>query len=210
MSETPDSDQTRRLEAACPCGGTFYSTEQPDEDEYAELDDWRTAHENCGVVDLDPEPEPVPAIVRWNELADRVIDIEHDGDAEKVIPFPRPVWAHERFDLVKYSLLASAYRSTVAHIPLSQTPGVNTNGLLEPAYVGVRAIQWGNGIHKIGLSKWWLPRAEAEERELDISLTPTEAVELAQAILAAVDLIAVVDEPEATVTTTVSVEAVEP
>ncbi|MEX7474635.1 hypothetical protein AB4Z39_33665 [Mycobacterium adipatum] len=66
-------------------------------------------------------PPPPAALVAWQELADRDIEVMHDGDVSKMMPFPRPAWAEESYDLVGPSLLSTAYRSTVAHIPLSQT-----------------------------------------------------------------------------------------
>ncbi|MGE0219660.1 hypothetical protein [Mycolicibacterium sp.] len=51
-------------------------------------------------VELDPPAPPDPAIARWQELAERDIIINHGGDAETVMPFPRPAWADPDCDMI--------------------------------------------------------------------------------------------------------------
>lgn len=194
MTQPPTTDQAR-VEAHCPCGSTLNIQGELTEEDLEALRDFEDEHEDCRdvplIIDLDPKPEIAPEIVRWQELADRDITVYHDGDIEKYMPFPRPAWAHKGYDHAGYSILNSAYMSTVAHIPLSQSPGVDHGDMWEPAYVSVRALVWGNGVHKITVHKY-LPAGKNDEKPaiaISFSVTPAEAVDLAQAILAAVDLI---------------------
>ncbi|WP_373138292.1 hypothetical protein [Mycobacterium marinum] len=147
-------------------------------------DDQTTA---AGPVDLDP---PNRAIARWKELADRDIFIRHEGDAEKVIPWPRPTWADPDCDIIGPSLNLSYYSSDWAHIPTSYRTGgqYNDDELLIPASLRVRAKISGTGRAVIGFaaSKTVAGKWRFEE---GVGLTPAEATEFAHAILAAVDLI---------------------
>lgn len=131
-------------------------------------------------------PPPPAALVAWQELADRDIEVMHDGDVSKMMPFPRPAWAEESYDLVGPSLLSTAYPVDGRSHSAQPDKGLAQDGFWEPAYVGVRAVLWGNGVHKIGIKKWAPGYAVAD---VMIDLTPDEAVDLAHAIVAAVGLI---------------------
>ncbi|TXI63307.1 hypothetical protein [Mycolicibacterium mageritense] len=140
------------------------------------------------VVDLDPvdlDP-PDPAIARWEEFAARDIDIEHDGDAEKVIPFPRPAWADPSRDDVCATSQESSYRSPKVLVASLTAGGCDDGGWLEPASAGVSARVHGNGNRLVGLT---IRRYVNEEwREFGMSMPPSAAVELADVLRAAVDL----------------------
>ncbi len=141
-------------------------------------------------VDLD-QPDVLPdAVKRWQVLADREHFIHHHGDAENIIPFPRPAWADPDCDLIRYSLGQTAYRSTNAWVQAKSSGGQEIgNGELEPASVRVRAIQYGTGEQVVSL---YLSRTEKSGGKFlgwGVNLTPTEVGQLIEVLRAAVDLI---------------------
>lgn len=98
------------------------------------------------VVDLDP---PNPAIVRWQELADRVLPIQHDGDATKLLDFPRPEWSDEDADFVGDSAFNVAYRSERVSVAAKGCSSArNVAGLMTPAHVNVIAELWSSGTKR--------------------------------------------------------------
>lgn len=136
-------------------------------------------------VELDP---PNPATARWEELADRDVFIHHGGDAEKVMPFPRPAWSDPDEDIIGRHLARCYYASAWVDIPLKYRSGEVQGGFIEPATIRIRAKWCGDGDQLVGLSmrqtvsgKWqcWP----------GTGLTAAEATALAEALLAAVDLI---------------------
>lgn len=140
---------------------------------------------SCSPVQLDP---PDPAITRWQELADRGVIIDHSGDAEKVIPFPRPAWADPDEDIIGNRLSSSYYTSEWARIPISYRDGEVTGDFFEPATMRVRAKMCGDGEKIIGISARQFAKGEWHWWH-GVGMKPAEATELANALLAAVDLI---------------------
>lgn len=142
-------------------------------------------------IDLDP---PNPAIARWEELADWDGIIHHDGDAEKMLPFPRPAWADPDEDEFGQSLHSTNYSSRPVRVSARYAPGnlIDDNSWA-PAAALVSAELAGDGIAKVLLTVSnmkggsvknggvWLGQA--------IGLTVDEALELADVLRAAVDLI---------------------
>ncbi|CAJ1495120.1 hypothetical protein [[Mycobacterium] burgundiense] len=136
-------------------------------------------------VELDP---PDPALVRWQELADRDWMICHDGDASKVLEFPRPEWAVEDSDHIGKSPFGTAYRSERAVVTARGCADArNKDGLMSPAHVNVLAELWESGTRKVYLG---IARFENEKwSETMLGLYPSEALELAEVLRAAVDLL---------------------
>lgn len=136
-------------------------------------------------VELDP---PNPAIARWQELADRAIVIPHDGDASKVLEFPRPEWSDETLDHVGCSAFNTAYRSERVRIAARGCSDArNVKGVITPAHVNVIAEQWESGTKKVYLG---IARFEGNRWiEQMVGLYRAEALELAEALRAAVDLL---------------------
>lgn len=136
-------------------------------------------------VDLDG---PDPAITRWQDLADRQIHIYHEGDASKVLEFPRPSWACEDEDHIGGSPFNSAYRSERASVAARGCSAArNVKGLMTPAHVNVLAELWESGTKKV-----YLGIARYEDHDWDemmIGLYPAEALELAEVLQAAVNLL---------------------
>lgn len=187
IPQDPDADQ-RRFDAHCTrCGEYLYLPgEATDADDLAE---WQDRHEDCtAIVNLDPEPELPPAVARWNELVGRAIVINHDGDASKIIPFPRPPWSDDHLDVIGRNLSQSFYNSDYARIPLAYSSGLVMDEYSTPASMNIRGRMGGDGIPFIGLSKHSVVDGNWQRSE-GVALTPAEATELAHALLAAVDLI---------------------
>ena len=138
-------------------------------------------------VELDP---PDPALVRWRELTHRYHGIDHFGDVEKVIKLPRPAWAPPNNDFIGTSPANSYYRSNWVHVASRRSRGRDLDGeTLVPASVCVRTKIDGDGIPTIGVAT----RKYADNDPLpdiaEISLYPSEAADLINALRAAVDLI---------------------
>lgn len=135
-------------------------------------------------VDLDP---PSPAIARWEELADRDICVQHNGNAEMVIPFPRPAWADPDEDVVGDTVQSSIYRSPVAYVASMTGGGDDDGNTVRPANFQVSAKIHGSGQMLIGVTinavrdgKWcWL----------GISIDPKGALDLSEVLRAAVELV---------------------
>jgi hypothetical protein len=145
--------------------------------------------ENDAPTDLEPvELDPLdPAIVRWRELADRDIDVYHGGDAEKVIPFPRPAWADADQDFIGRSLTGCYYNSEWVNVVTSHALGNVDSEVSERASVKVRAKQCGDGEAYVGITvrrcvdgKWV---------EIGTNMLAAEVTDLIAVLQASVDLI---------------------
>lgn len=149
---------------------------------------------NIEPVNLDP---PDPALARWQELADLTIVITHDGDAEKVMPFPRPAWADPDEDSIGNTMGGSFYRSTPVDVATPTAGGYKAdNGALVPAHFTVSTRIHGNGMALVGLriSRYVVSNNEAKDGESrwiewSASMPPATALELADVLRAAVDLL---------------------
>lgn len=135
-------------------------------------------------VTLDP---PAPEIVRWQALADRDIDIYHDGDAEKVIPFPRPAWADPDLDDIAATWQSSFYRSAPVEVASNTNGGCNDGETLAPGRFRVSTRIHGCGQIVIGIMTRRF--IDGEWHEWGGSIHPAGALELAEVLRAAVDLI---------------------
>lgn len=140
-------------------------------------------------VNLDP---PDPALARWLELADRDILIYHGGDAEKVIPFPRPAWADPGED----SISSTCYRSTPVDVATPTAGGEKfNNGVIRPAHFTVSTRIHGDGQILVSLrinryvSGSDTKSGEAQWIDWSASMPPESALELADVLRAAVDLL---------------------
>lgn len=139
-------------------------------------------------VNLDPDPEPPAEIVRWQELVHREHIIDHGGNAELVMPMPRPAWADPDCDIIGANRGQSYYNSASVVIPVAYSSGGSQGSLFEPANMRVRAKLCGDGNHIIGLSRRSVIKGEWRWTE-GVGLTPDEATALAHVLLAAADLI---------------------
>ncbi|WP_230865193.1 hypothetical protein [Mycobacterium canetti] len=145
------------------------------------------------LVDLDP-PAPLPAaLARWQELAKRDLIVDHDDDATKVMPVPRPAWADPDEDHIDNSQGGSYYRSSWVNVASLSSGGKNLNGVLYPANCSVSAKLHGNNsapliglvIRRVINGKW---------HEHNMSLPLQAAVDLAHVLLTAVDMVGGVPE----------------
>lgn len=135
-------------------------------------------------VDLDP---PDPAIARWQELTERDIHIEHDGDAEKVLSFPRPAWAGPDCDQVGVNVSLTSYNSDSAYIPANHMGGEAIGETVMPCGFRVRGRLIGEGWVGVGITT--TRYTSGEWRELGATLTLDEARNLVDVILAAIDMV---------------------
>lgn len=144
-----------------------------------------TAECSLEPIDLDP---PDPALARWEELSDWDGIVHHYGDAEKVIPFPRPAWSDPDEDDFGQSHRSTCYGSRPARVAIHQGPGNYINGSQwAPAAALVSARLWGDGLTNVNLT---LTNIDAGKwRSTALRLTASEALELADVLRAAVDLI---------------------
>jgi hypothetical protein len=142
------------------------------------------------VVDLDPIElyPPDPALTRWMEIAFRDDEIIHDGDASKVLPFPRPAWADPDEDLVSGCPLLSLYRAIPVRVPVSRHRGDDRNGIMTTPAAYVQPVINGDKRASIRLSlslyengKW--------DNDKYLAFRIAEARDLIGALQAAVDLI---------------------
>ncbi|OBJ97574.1 hypothetical protein [Mycolicibacterium conceptionense] len=136
-------------------------------------------------VELDPSD---PAIARWEELADWDGIIYHDGDAEAMLPFPRPAWADVDEDDFGQSYISTCYSSRPARVAIKQAPGnrISANQWA-PAAALVSAELYGTGITKVALTLTNI--REGKWFSIALGLSPAEALELADVLKAAVDLL---------------------
>ncbi|MGE2835464.1 hypothetical protein [Mycobacterium sp. SMC-4] len=134
-------------------------------------------------VNLDP---PNPAIARWQELAERDTDIYHGGDAEKMMPFPRPAWADPDWDDVATTWQAACYRGAPVYVASFSGSGEDDGEIVRPACVRVIPRIHGCGSKLVGINirrfvggKW---------HEWGTSIQPEGALELADVLRAAVEV----------------------
>lgn len=146
-----------------------------------ELDE--VAPADLAPVDLDP---PSPSIARWQALVDVDLVIDHDDDAENVIPFPRPEWAQPEDDYVGKSICSSWYNSDWARIATSHMVGESQGGSILPSGIRVRARVCGEGWTGIGISI--LRFIDDEWTDLGCTMTLDEARKLAEVLQAAIDM----------------------
>ncbi|WP_285034581.1 hypothetical protein [Mycolicibacterium sp. lyk4-40-TYG-92] len=139
-------------------------------------------------VELDP---PDPALTRWQQLAARDIEVEHDGDAEKIVPFPRPAWADPDYDRIAGTTTGCWYQSTPVRVASHTGGGTCDDGIFEPAHFKISARVHGNGNRLIGFTM--IRRQGGQWEEAGMSMTPADAQELADVLRAAVDIFG---EPE--------------
>ncbi|QFS93536.1 hypothetical protein FIV07_22485 [Mycobacterium sp. THAF192] len=147
-----------------------------------------TSDAELAPVDLDP---PDPALVRWQHLADRDISVRHDGDASKVLAFPRPAWADAAFDQVGVGWRDTCYRSEPVDVALKNGKScMSTESVWEPASIRVSGHQFGGGDDPmIQLSIRKLYDSEVGWRYFGAGMRLEEATELAHVLLAAVALV---------------------
>lgn len=141
------------------------------------------------VQELDP---PDPAIARWQELADRDVDIYHDGDASKVIAEPRPAWSDPAEDLIGSAVSSFAYASSPVRIVNKLGYGVGDEESLKPARVYIRAVfapqnALRQGV-QIGLSRATGKTKDKPWINSEMILTTDEVSDLVDALTAALDL----------------------
>ncbi|MDX1890125.1 hypothetical protein [Mycolicibacterium sp. 050158] len=136
-------------------------------------------------VELDP---PSPAVTRWIELTEKDVVVDHGGDASKVIPMPRPAWSEPYRDVIGRSWATSYYCSEFANIAIRQgTFGENDGESLNPAKIQVRAKLCGDSSKWVGLTLRAMN--DDEWHTAGLGIRPQEAVELANALLAAVAIL---------------------
>lgn len=136
-------------------------------------------------VNLDP---PDPALARWEELLDRSPVVFHDGDIEKIMPFPRPAWSDPDEDLFASSLPCCLYRAVPVKVPATRHSGDGKHPTVwESAGVYVQPAIGGTDVPVVRISfsdktdKGW-------NNSPYMALTVTEATYLIDALRAAVDL----------------------
>lgn len=140
-------------------------------------------------VDLDP---PAPAIANWNALTGEV-DIEHGGDASKVVTFPRPAWSDPSEDFIGNTLQNAGYASAVARVAASLEKGCDDGDTLEPARVGVQTVKaMGADVIQYGVEITF-SRAIGKDEDKPwvnsmMTLTIEETMELVHVLRAAVAL----------------------
>lgn len=144
-------------------------------------------------VDLDP---PSPELARWQELSSRnSVQIEHDGDAEKMMSIPRPAWSDPDWDQVGESVQRAAYTSASAFIAAKTGAGFNRIDSREPAQVQVYVSMHGAGTKRVQLRLIDTNIASGSASPgtgwstKTMALLPEEALELANVLRAAVDLL---------------------
>jgi len=134
-------------------------------------------------VELD---SPDPALTLWEQLADRDRSINHRGDAELILPFPRPAWADPDSDVTGRSVLSTGYASEPVRVKVSHGCGVDHGDRWEPASAIVSARKWGNQSECVNLTLSAVVGGEWDN--MGASLTLAEALELADVLQAAVAL----------------------
>ncbi|KRD07794.1 hypothetical protein ASE48_10175 [Mycobacterium sp. Root265] len=135
-------------------------------------------------VELDP---PDPVIARWQGLADIDLLINHDDDAEKVIPLPRPAWADPLCDVVGHSVCSSSYNTDYAAIPLTYMGGESHEDSVLPSRLSVRGRLIGCGWLGVGMTVTRYD--DGEWREAGCTMTLSEARDLIEVLSTAVEMI---------------------
>lgn len=131
---------------------------------------------------------PDPALARWEELAYRDVGIIHDGDASKVLPFPRPAWADPDEDLVSGCPLLSLYRALPVRVPVSRHRGDDRNGIMTTPAAYVQPVINGDKRASVRLSLSLYENGKWDNGNY-LAFRIAEARDLIGALQAAVDLI---------------------
>jgi hypothetical protein len=131
-----------RFQAECVCGSRLVVDGDTADDDTT-ITEWLDDHDYCRPVDLDDAPDPALAV--WEALTELPDFIEHDGDASKVIPFPRPAWSDPDEDVVGVLLGETWYRSKPAKVLTTHMRGHADPdcAILYPAYARVSLRQFG-------------------------------------------------------------------
>ena len=148
-------------------------------------------------VELDP---PDPALERWEKLAYRTDDINiyHGGDASRVIGIPRPDWSDPDEDGVYRAAGQAVYQTTPARVALSLKDGFHADSgtTLVPSRLVVRGFlgymageMRGVEVRLITPGKGKTYADDKPWVHTPFSLTISEARELADVLLAAVDVL---------------------
>ncbi len=147
-----------------------------------------TLPDDLSPVELDPPAELAP-VARWQKLAEEADDelaVYHCGNAELVMPMPRPAWSAPALDLIGACIDHCAYRSMTTEIAASRAGGQNDGTYWERDSVGVAAMLWGDGTASVNLRI--RRRIGNEWKRYAIIITRDEAIKLAEVLRAAVDL----------------------
>lgn len=171
--------QTRALVSCSECGAEAQLLDgHSDVDLDQAVAEWTVEHEKCG--------QPA-GLTNWQYLVEAgkcQTLVQHDGDLEKVMPFPRPLWADPDRDQIGTSLPGSCYRSAIASVPATHARGWLDDDWVT-ARVDVATKQYGNGFAMVGLT---LAKPATAGADVGLSLTPDEATQLADVLRAAADL----------------------
>lgn len=144
---------------------------------------WNRDHARCG--------EPAEAAA-WSALVERgaAVLVQHGGNAEKVMPMPRPSWASKANDQIGGSLGLTCYCSFIASVPATLNTGWVNEDDNEVLYsrINVAAKLYGNGIPVVGVTV--VNESPVKHRPVaGLPLTVDEARQLAQVLTAAADLV---------------------
>jgi hypothetical protein len=148
-------------------------------------------------VELDPPPA---ALAEWEALTDLDVDIVHRGDASEVISTPRPIWSDPDEDYIDSSGSSPLYMSRPARVALRHERGraADYGDTLQPARVVVRTFMgrmFDQALYGVELKLvTGIKGEEASEkpwRHTCMSLTVSEARELVDVLIAAIDLVGV-------------------
>lgn len=174
MSARKQSSMSALL-ACAECGA---EAQLLDVDEYEEaIAEWTAQHEACG------QPE---SLTNWQHLVDRgdkAVLIEHVGNAQKVLPFPRPTWADPDRDQISEGGAWTCYRSAIASVPATTMMGRSTDDgdSLLTQRVNVSASQY-RLMPAVSLSICKM------ETSASLTLTLDETRQLAEVLVAAADM----------------------
>lgn len=142
------------------------------------------------VVDLEPvelDP-PDPDLTRWQELLDRNTGIYHDGDIEKIMPFPRPAWSDPDEDLFATSLPCCLYRAEPVKVNATRHSGHRGVDEWIPAGVYVQPAIGGTDVPVVRIS--FSEKTDKGWNNLPyMALTITEATDLIDVLRAALNLL---------------------
>jgi hypothetical protein len=138
------------------------------------------------VIDLDG---PDPALTAWQELSACPDYIDHQGDASKMIPFPRPAWSDPDEDNIGDTLGACFYRSKRAKVTTSYNWGHSDGSVFYPAYASVSVRHFGTlATPLVTLTLVDQRKTGVGPGARGLDLHPSTARELAAVLLAAAAL----------------------
>lgn len=149
-----------------------------------------------GAVEVSPEdlvPQeldpPDPALSRWVALAEWDGIVHHGGDASMMLPFPRPAWSDPDADRLWQSYASSCYGSQPVVVAVKSSPGnVIDDDRWAPGAALVSVRLYGTGITEVHLTLSNIHKG-TRWRSQALGLSPAEALELADVLRAAVDLL---------------------